>query len=101
MDLKHGSLTIQYEKVTEQYDNCKRDLEDAIDKLHITNKVRHETEVRLHEEVEKSGNLMSIIKDKEEILHKKTTELEELDRKIIELERANEALEIKKAGIER
>jgi hypothetical protein len=45
--------------------------------------------------------LITIIKDKEENLHKKTSELEELDRKIIEIERTNEALEIKKAGIER
>jgi chromosome segregation ATPase len=101
IDLKHGTLTIQHEKVREQYDNSKKDLDDAIDKLHITNKVRHETEVKLHEEVEKNRNLMDIIKDKEETLAKRATELDELDRKVIELERSNEALEIKKAGIER
>lgn len=69
--------------------------------MHITNKVRHETEVKLHEEIEKNKSLAEIIKDKDETLAKRATELDELDRKTIELERANEALEIKKAGIER
>jgi hypothetical protein len=76
-------------------------LEDAIEKLHVTNKVRHETEVKLHEEVEKNKNLQEIIRDKDEMLAKRTQEIEELDKKVIELERANETLEIKKAGIER
>ena len=67
----------------------------------MTNKVRHETEVKLHEEFDKNRSLQDIIKDKEEILQKRHTEIEELDKKVIELERANEALEIKKAGIER
>lgn len=44
---------------------------------------------------------MEIIKDKDEILAKRAVELDELDRKVIELERANESLEIKKAGVER
>jgi hypothetical protein len=35
------------------------------------------------------------------MLSKRTTEIEELDKRTIELERNNEALEIKKAGIER
>ena len=57
LDLAHGTLTIQNEKVTQQYDSCKRDLDDAIEKLHITNKARHETEIKLEEEIEKCRNL--------------------------------------------
>lgn len=101
LDIKHGTLSIQYEKIKEQYDTCRRDLDDAIEKLHITNKVRHETEVKLHEEQDKNKTLNEIIKDKEEILTKRALDIEELDKKVIELERANEALEIKKAGVER
>lgn len=76
-------------------------MDEAIEKLHITNKVRHETEVRLNEECNKTKELSSIIKSKEEVNAKRATEIEELDRKVIDLERQNEALEIKKAGIER
>jgi chromosome segregation ATPase len=57
LDLKYGTLTIQHEKVREQYDTCKRDLDDAIEKLHLTNKVRHETELRLTEESERCRSL--------------------------------------------
>jgi SMC interacting uncharacterized protein involved in chromosome segregation len=63
--------------VKEQYENTKKDLDSVIDKLHIVNKVRHETEVRLNEEFNKNRNLMEIIKDKDDILNKRTVELEE------------------------
>jgi len=43
--------------VKEQYETCKRDLDDAIEKLHLTNKVRHETELRLNEETERARSL--------------------------------------------
>jgi hypothetical protein len=62
-------------------------LEDAIEKLHVTNKVRHETEVKLHEEIDKNKNLSDIIKDKDEVLAKRSHEIEDLDKKVIELER--------------
>lgn len=42
-----------------------------------------------------------MIKEKEEINTKRVEEIEELDRRVIELERQNEALEIKKSGIDR
>jgi len=40
--------------------------------LHVTNKVRHETEVKLNEEVDKNKSLNDIIKDKDDILQKRT-----------------------------
>ena len=101
LDLKHGTLSIQFDKVKEQYDVSKKDLDDAIEKLHVTNKVRHETEVKLNEEEDKNKILNDIIKEKEEQLNKRLAEIEDMDKKIIELERNNETLEIKKAGIER
>ena len=99
--MKHGTLSIQHEKVSEQYKNAKKDLDDSIDKLHITNQRRHEIEIKLYEESEKTKHLKEVIKEKEEILYKRVSELEILDKKVIELERTNESLEIKKAGIER
>ena len=66
IDLKYGTLNIHHEKIKDQYDTCKRDLDDAIDKLHITNKVRHETELRLSEESERARSLQDVIRDKDE-----------------------------------
>ena len=53
MDLEFGSLKIQYEKEKEQLALTQKELEDTVHKLHITNKVRHETEVKLGEGHEK------------------------------------------------
>jgi hypothetical protein len=69
--------------------------------LHITNKVRHDTEVKLGEEIEKNHSLQEMLKLKEETLNKRAQEIDELDRKQIELERQIEAADIKKQTVER
>ena len=66
LELKHGTLLIHHDKVKEQYENSKQDLEDAIEKLHITNKVRHETELKFAEEQEKARSLSDVIRDKDD-----------------------------------
>ena len=70
-------------------------------KLHITNKVRHETEIKLGEQHEKCKDMTNVITMKDEMLSKRQVELDEHDRRINELERSMEALEIKKQGVER
>ena len=52
LELAYGSLQIQHAKVTEQAEISAKELKDTNEKLHTTNKVRHETEVKLAEEVE-------------------------------------------------
>ena len=42
-----------------------------------------------------------MVKIKEDTLGKRANEIEELDKKVIDLERTLEALEIKKNGVER
>ena len=49
--------------------------------MHITNKVRHDTEVKLGEEIEKNHSLQEMLKLKEETLNKRAQEIDELDRK--------------------
>jgi chromosome segregation ATPase len=68
LEIEHGTLKINHEKVSEQFANSSRDLIDTVEKLHLTNKVRHETEVKLGEEAEKSRNLLEICRLKEETL---------------------------------
>lgn len=67
----------------------------------MTNKVRHETELKLAEETERGRALQDVIRDKDEQLHKRAQEIEDLDRRVIDLERTNENIEIKKASMER
>ena len=53
-DIAYGNLQIGHLKIVEQHDTCSKDLADTIEKLHLTNKVRHETEVKLGDEIEKT-----------------------------------------------
>ena len=53
-DIAYGKLQIAHLKIVEQHDTSSKDLADTIEKLHLTNKVRHETEVKLGEEIEKT-----------------------------------------------
>lgn len=78
-----------------------KELDDTVHKLHITNKVRHETEVKLGESHEKGKDQMDVIKNKDDLLFKKQAEIDDLDKKQVELERQVENLEIKKSSIER
>lgn len=83
------------------YTVCSKDLEATTEKLHLCNRVRHETEIKLGAEAEKNKNLNEIVRMKEEILQKRQTEIEDLDKKVIDLERQVEAGEIKRQGLER
>ena len=94
MDVEHNTLKIQHGKNLELLERAQNDLNDTVDKLHLTNKVRHETEVKLGEEIDKVKTLQDIVKMKEEILQKRLQEIEELDKKIIDLERSLESAKI-------
>jgi hypothetical protein len=52
-----GTLKIEHTKNLELYKVASSDLDDTIEKLHLTNKVRHETEIKLGEEIEKTKGL--------------------------------------------
>jgi hypothetical protein len=64
-----------------------KDFESTTDKLHVTNKVRHENEIKLGEEVEKTRGLQELLRAKEDTLVRRAAEIEELDKKVLELER--------------
>lgn len=87
LEIEHESLKINHSKVLEQYDQAAADLDDTTEKLHLTNKVRHETEIKLGEEIEKCKGLQEVVKIKEDTLGKRSNEIEELDKKVIDLER--------------
>jgi hypothetical protein len=45
---------------------AQKDLTDTVSKLHTTNKVRHETEIKLGEQSEKNKSLQELLQLKEE-----------------------------------
>jgi len=53
LQIKHGSLEIEQQKVREQLETCQKDLADTADKQHKTNKARHEFEKKAGEAEEK------------------------------------------------
>ena len=57
-------MQVEIEKVSEQYKNTKQDLEETMDRLHTSNRVRHELEVRLHAELEAAYRLKQTLDEK-------------------------------------
>jgi hypothetical protein len=76
-------------------------LADTVQKLHLINKSRHETEIKLAEEIEKTRSLNEVGKVKDEVHQRKIADSEEVEKRCLDLQRAMEILETKKQGIER
>lgn len=62
----------------------------------MTNKVRHETEIKLAEEVDSGKQMKEILKLNNDTLSRKTAEMDDLDKRLIDLQRTHEALDTKK-----
>jgi chromosome segregation ATPase len=71
LEIAHGTLKIEHAKIVELYEASRENLDDTTEKLHLTNKVRHETEVRLGEELENVKNLQEIVHTKQDLLAQK------------------------------
>lgn len=96
LELKLGTLQINYDKMEEQLNTTREDHEDVVDKLHKMNKARHDLEIKLQDEIERNKNLAEVVSIRDETLEKRAQEIEELDKKVIDLERNCETIEIKK-----
>jgi len=101
LDVKYGTLKINHEKLVETKNSIKVDYDDVVEKLHQMNKARHELETKLSDEIERNRSLAEVVRLKEDTLQKRSVEIEEQDKKIIDLERNFESVEIKKNSIER
>ena len=101
LEIAHESLQINHSKVLEQYDTAANDLKDTVEKLNIIHKVQHETEIRLGEEIEKTRALQDIVRLKEESLNKRSADIEDLDKQVIDLQRDKESQIVKCKGLER
>lgn len=57
LEIQFNSLKITAQKAEEQKSQATKDLADTVLKLHLTNKSRHETEIKLGEELERTRSL--------------------------------------------
>lgn len=54
-------MRVELEKLSELYRTTRNDLDDAIERLHLTNRVRHELELRLQSEQEANQELQTAL----------------------------------------
>ena len=71
LDIEYSTLKINHAKTMDLYTVCARDLDATTEKLHLCNRVRHETEIKLGAEIEKVKNLQELVRIKEEVLEKR------------------------------
>ena len=72
------------DKVKNQLGTASKDLTDTVGKLHTTDKVRHETEIKLGEEMERAQGLQEALRLKDEQMARKTADMDELDKRHVE-----------------
>lgn len=65
------------------------------------NKARHEIETKLQDEHDRNKNLQDVVNLKDDLLDKRTSEIEDLDKKVNELISAQSTLEAQKLGVEK
>lgn len=94
-------LVIDHTKVKELFDQATKDLTDTVQKLHLTNKVRHDTEAQLGESKAREADLKENLKVREIMVKQRQYEIDEQEKVIKGLEHDKEHLEIKKQGLDR
>lgn len=65
------------------------------------NKARHEIETKLQDEHDRNKNLSDVVNLKDELLDKRQTEIEDLDKKLTEQLNVSTTLEAQKMGVEK
>jgi hypothetical protein len=61
-----------------------RDLKDTVDKLHATNKARHEAEQQLGEAMEREKEMKELLRMKDSMIQGKINDIEDMDKSITE-----------------
>ena len=90
LQLELSTLKIHHAKAQEQLGSLGKTYDETVEKLHKMNRARHDLETKLSDEIERNRALQDIVRLKEESILKRQQELEEMDRNIVELERALE-----------
>ena len=101
LDMEHSTLQVYYNKMSEQYNILKRDLDEAIEKLRLTNRVRNEAEAQFHEEQDKVTQLHEVVRSRDDSILNHKRNIDELERKIGELDRQIQGLELRHQALEK
>lgn len=95
-ELQLGTLSIKYKKTEDTLEQMRKEYDDVVDKLHKVTKARHDLETQLRDEIERNRSLQEVVNLKEETLEKRVADIDELEKKMLELERTKEAIDIKR-----
>lgn len=98
LNIKFNTLKVNQEQTLDQMLTQKQQLEDTVEKLHQTNKSRHDTEIKLGEEIEKVSLANETIARKDELLKSKIQEIDDLDKKLIDTQKLLDQSETKLTG---
>ena len=101
LDKEHTSLKVQYEHIKEEYEMLKLEFESVQDKLKKSNKARNEKEEILSDKLLLIVQLQDTIKERDSQLEKNRKEFEKLNKRLAEVERQNDQLEIKKKSLDK
>ena len=101
LDKEHTGLRVNYEHVFEEWEMLKLEFESVSDKLKRSNKVRNEKEEVLNDKLLLIIQLQDTIKDKEYQLEKNRKEFDKFNKRLVEVERQNDQLEIKKKSVDK
>ncbi len=69
--------------------------------MKISNKVRNEKEEQLNDRTSQNQILVEVVKDRDYQIEKQKKELEKLVKRLNEVERQNDSLEIKKKSLDK
>ncbi|CDW73527.1 UNKNOWN [Stylonychia lemnae] len=97
---QNGTMRIELEKLNEMYKSTKHDLEDAVERLHLTNRMRHELEVRLTSEQESTIALNDTIKEKIGVIIDREQKIDKLETRSREAEVKCSTLEVQIESME-
>lgn len=87
-------MRVELEKIGEVYRATRNDLDDAVERLHLTNRARHELELRLSSEEEANQALQTTLTEKMTVITVQDTKIDQLETKVIEWTAKCEQLEV-------
>ena len=79
MTIKNQNQTLQIESLEGQVETLKKDFDTSVEKLHKTNRYRHELEIRF-----KAVEILGIEKD--QVLAEKEKEIGKLEKEVIQMD---------------
>ena len=101
VDHKYGRIAVTEEKLREDFEQVKKDFALAATRLQEMNKARNEAIEELAEEREKMKALNTMLRERDDTIHRYMLDLEQSEKRVELLEKDREMLESKRVTLER